>query len=187
MRGCNQLRILRNIRNRSGQNGVLIFAGQQVQRETSYPGTSRWISSRIAMGSNGDIFNSSPWASSQTLCRSASPDCAPRDCPMSARVPLPKGNQLANLSAHGIGDAHDHFEIRFRAGHFAGFFSQSANRRSVGERSGLFVSIGRRQHDIGDGRGLGQEMSCTTTKLCEKANGSMPNRAPGWSLRCTAP
>ena len=93
---------------------------------------------------------------------------------MSARVPLPERNQLADIRAHRIRDAHNHFEIGLAAADFSGFLHQLQIAAGIGECSGFLVSIGRRQDHVGECSGFGQEhVLHHDESSCEKANGSI--------------
>ncbi len=94
---------------------------------------------------------------SQTAWRSASPDCAPRVWPMSARTPFAEGNELADVGAHLVGDADDHLEVGAHTGAVGGLLHLLQIAVAVGDGAGLLVEIGGGKDDVGERGGLGEE------------------------------
>ena len=94
---------------------------------------------------------------SQTAWRSASPDCAPRVWPMSARSAFAEGDERAHVGAHLVGDADDHLEVGADAGAVAGLVDQLQVAVAVGDGAGLLVEVGGGKDDVGERGGLGEE------------------------------
>ena len=120
-------------------------------------------------------------ASSHTACRSASPDCAPRDCPMSARVPPPNGTSLR--TSNPIASAMRTIISKSALVPLTSpaFFTSCRSPQVLVNGAGLLVSIGRGQHHVGHRRRF-RSGTCPARrrKLFANAKGSMFNRPTGF-------
>jgi hypothetical protein len=110
-------------------------------------------------GSKGLRRGSRPWAVSQTAWRSASPDCAPRDWPMSAETPLvlPKGTSFLTSAPMAPAMRTMISKSGLTPARSAAFFDQLDVAVGVGDGAGFFVEAGGGQDYVGEGGGFGEE------------------------------
>ena len=147
---------------------------KRFNRSSLYPGTSRAISSRTASGSNGLSLGSRSFAASQTACRSASPACAPRDCPRSAGyAALAERHQRLYVCAHRARQANQNLEVRLHAGAIRSLLHQLHIAKGVGHGAGLFIETRSGQYHIGERAVSVRNRSCTTTKVFFRLSDAM--------------
>ena len=111
-----------------------------------------------------------------TLCRSDSPDCAPRVWPHAA---LPKRNQPAHV--HVAGQPHQDFEVRLYARTVCRLAHHLHIAKGVGDGAEFLLEACSRKNHIGKRRGLGEEEILQDKERVFEAGGFAPRHETGFA------